>query len=77
MIVIAQTMDLAAIGPDDLVGDQCSGEGRLVISAVKKHSARGGLGVDIDESLVRLSQQNAVGAGVGDRVRSSLPAICS
>ena len=45
-----------------------SGDGRIVITAAKKYGARG-VGIDIDEALVRKATENAAAAGVGDRVR--------
>src|SRR6185436_5758422 len=46
--------------------DLGSGDGRMVITAAKKHGARG-FGVDLDRRLVQLSNRNAAKAGVADR----------
>jgi tRNA G37 N-methylase Trm5 len=62
-------MQLAKIGPGDYVIDLGSGDGRLVIAAVAKYKARGGMGVDIDPKLVKLANENAAKAGVADRVK--------
>src|SRR4029453_17259693 len=62
-------MQLAKVGPGDYVIDLGSGDGRLVIAAVSKYKARGGMGMDIDPKLVKLANENAAKAGVADRVK--------
>jgi ribosomal protein L11 methylase PrmA len=69
MSVVDAMLELAAVGPSDYVVDLGSGDGRLVIAAVGKFGARGGFGVDIDESLVDYANRKAAEEGVGDRVR--------
>ena len=59
---------LANVGPSDYVIDLGSGDGRLVIAAVAKFKARGGMGIEIDRSLVKLASDEAEKAGVADRV---------
>jgi SAM-dependent methyltransferase len=66
--VVAAMLELARTGPGDFVIDLGSGDGRIVIHAARAHGARG-LGVDIDPDLVALASENAVRAGVADRVR--------
>lgn len=61
-------LDLAAVGPNDVVYDLGSGDGRLVILAAQLRGARG-VGVEIQPSLVVQAQTNATEAEVGDRVR--------
>lgn len=67
--IVDEILRLGEAGPADFVVDLGSGDGRLVISAVARYGARGGLGVDIDPALVRLANDNAAKAGVADRVR--------
>jgi ubiquinone/menaquinone biosynthesis C-methylase UbiE len=62
-------LTLANIGANDYVIDLGSGDGRLVITAVAKYKARGGMGIEIDRSLVKLANDNAQKAGVADRVK--------
>jgi precorrin-6B methylase 2 len=66
--VVERMLALAGTGAGDFVIDLGSGDGRIVIAAAKKFGARG-LGVDIDEKLVRLSRENAQAAGVAERAR--------
>lgn len=66
--VVEKMLELAKVGPNDLVYDLGSGDGRIVIAAAKKHGARG-IGVDIDPERVREARENAKAAGVTDRVQ--------
>jgi cyclopropane fatty-acyl-phospholipid synthase-like methyltransferase len=65
--VVDAMLDLAQVTASDVVFDLGSGDGRIPIAAAKKYGARG-VGIEIDEQLVRLSQENAMKAGVADRV---------
>lgn len=67
--VVTEMLKLARVGPADFVVDLGSGDGRLVIAAVKEFGARGGFGVDIDEKLVAFANAKAAEAGVADRVQ--------
>jgi SAM-dependent methyltransferase len=66
-VVVDAMLELAAVGPRDYVVDLGSGDGRLVITASRRHGARG-FGVDIDSALVRAARQEAQRQGVADRV---------
>jgi cyclopropane fatty-acyl-phospholipid synthase-like methyltransferase len=57
-------VDLAEVKEGDLVYDLGSGDGRIVIEAAQR-GARG-IGIEIDPKLVRLAQENAARAGVGE-----------
>ena len=59
---------IAGVGPADFVVDLGSGDGRILITAAKKHGARG-FGVDLDPQRVKESIANAKDAGVSDRVQ--------
>jgi hypothetical protein len=65
-IVVQTMLRMAAVGPADSVVDLGSGDGRIVIAAVKDFGARA-LGIELDSDLVKLSRANALAAGVGDR----------
>jgi SAM-dependent methyltransferase len=65
--IVERMLRLAEVGPDDVLIDLGSGDGRIVIEAAKR-GARG-LGVDIDPSLVRLATENAKLAGVARLAR--------
>jgi hypothetical protein len=61
-------LEVAKVGPQDYVIDLGSGDGRIVITAARKHGARG-LGIEIDPQLVALANANARAAGLADRVQ--------
>ena len=67
-LVVDAMLKLADVGSDDFVVDLGSGDGRIVIAAVARFKARGGLGVDIEPSLVKFSNDTAAQAGIADRV---------
>lgn len=66
--VVDKMLEVAKVGPGDYVIDLGSGDGRMIITAAKKHGARG-FGVDLDKRLVALSNKNAAKAGVADRAK--------
>lgn len=66
--VVERMLALAGTRADDYVVDLGSGDGRIVIAAARRFGARG-LGIELDERLVRTSRDNARRAGVGERTR--------
>ena len=64
--VVDGMLKLAQVGPRDFVIDLGSGDGRIVIAAVKNFGARA-LGVELNPDLIKLSLANAQAAGVADR----------
>jgi SAM-dependent methyltransferase len=60
-------LDLARVGPRDVVYDLGSGDGRIVIATTRR-GARA-VGVDIDPKLVETGRANAVAAGLASRTR--------
>ncbi len=67
--IVDQMLRLADVGRDDVVYDLGCGDGRLVITAVKKFGAKRGVGVDIDPQRVKEGSENARAAGVAGRVK--------
>jgi SAM-dependent methyltransferase len=68
MSTVDEMLRLAEVGPDDVVYDLGSGDGRVVVAAAAKFGARG-VGVEIDAELVGMARAAAARAGVADRVR--------
>ena len=66
--VVTAMLQLAKVGKDDVVVDLGSGDGRLVIAAVKQFGAARGVGIEIDPVHVQEARANARRAGVSDRV---------
>src|SRR5215475_12748920 len=62
-------LKLANVGPGDIVYDLGSGDGRILIAAVKDFGAARGVGIDIDPAMVREGTDNAERAKVADRVQ--------
>jgi len=67
--VVDEMLKMANVGKNDVVYDLGCGDGRLVITAVKKFGAKRGVGVDIDPQRIKESNANAQAAGVTDRVK--------
>jgi predicted O-methyltransferase YrrM len=59
-------LEMARVGPGDYVVDLGTGDGRIVIAAVKRGAI--GLGIDLDPQRVREADVNATLAGVSSRV---------
>lgn len=66
--IVDEMLKLADIGPNDVVFDLGSGDGRLVIAAAARHGARG-VGVERHGDLVIFSRAQAEVQKVADRVR--------
>jgi hypothetical protein len=66
--VVARMLEVAKVGPDDLLYDLGSGDGRIVVTAAKKYGARG-VGYDLNPKRIEESNENARRAAVTDRVR--------
>ena len=67
-IVVDEMLKMAGVNAKDFVMDLGSGDGRMIITAARTFKASG-LGVDIDTTLVDLSNKQAKADGVGDRVK--------
>jgi cyclopropane fatty-acyl-phospholipid synthase-like methyltransferase len=65
--IVTEMLRGANVGPNDVVYDLGSGDGRIVIAAAREFGARG-VGVELDPKLVQDSRDAARNAGVGDRV---------
>jgi hypothetical protein len=65
--VVDAMLETARVGPRDYVIDLGAGDGRIIVTAAKKHGARG-FGVDIDPERIGEANENARLAGVTDRV---------
>jgi SAM-dependent methyltransferase len=66
--IVAEMLKVANVKKSDVLYDLGSGDGRIVITAAKRFGTRG-VGVDIDPVRVKEARENAVKAGVTDRVK--------
>jgi uncharacterized protein (TIGR03000 family) len=67
--VVEEMLKMAGVKDTDVVYDLGCGDGRIVVTAVKKFKAKRGLGIDIDPKRVKMSKENAEKAGVADKVQ--------
>ncbi len=65
--VVERMLQIARVAAGDYLIDLGSGDGRIVVTAAKKHGARG-FGVDLNPERIRDSNENARKAGVTDKV---------
>ena len=65
---VREMLTAANVTANDLVYDLGCGDGRFVITAVKKFKARRGVCVDIDPVRIKESQSNADTAGVRNKI---------
>ncbi len=66
--VVMEMLKMGNVGKDDVLYDLGCGDGRIVITAVKKFGCRG-VGVDIDPQRIKESRENAKKAGVTKKVK--------
>jgi SAM-dependent methyltransferase len=66
--IVDRMLRLARVGPADIVYDLGSGDGRVVIAAVRDFNAKAAIGIEIDPALVAKSREYARRAGIADRV---------
>jgi hypothetical protein len=67
MPIVRTMLEMADVGPQDVVYDLGSGDGRIPITAAKEFGARG-VGIEIDPALAARAEANARDAGVSDKV---------
>jgi uncharacterized protein (TIGR03000 family) len=66
--VVDKMLEMASVKEGDVVYDLGCGDGRIVVTAVKKFKAKKGYGVDLDPERVKDSEANAKKAGVETQV---------
>ncbi len=66
--LVHRMLEMAGVNEKDYVVDLGSGDGRIVIAAVRDFHARAGYGIDLDPQRVAEARENARQAGVSDRV---------
>jgi SAM-dependent methyltransferase len=66
--IVNEMLKVASVKKNDVLYDLGSGDGRIVITAAKRFGTRG-VGVDIDPIRVKEARENAVKAGVTDKVK--------
>jgi precorrin-6B methylase 2 len=66
--VVKKMLDMAKVGPSDLLYDLGSGDGRIVIMAAEKYGARA-VGVELDEGRFKESSARLVELGLANRAK--------
>jgi ribosomal protein L11 methylase PrmA len=66
--VVEAMLQVANVKSTDIVYDLGSGDGRIPITAAQKYGARG-IGIDINPERIKEANENAVKAGVTDKVK--------
>ena len=66
--VVERMLQVAKVGPGDVLYDLGSGDGRIAITAAKKYGIRA-IGIDIDPERIAEANENAKQAGVAKLVR--------
>jgi len=65
--LIHRLLEVARVGPDDLVFDLGAGDGKIAIAAARRHGARA-VGIEYNPKLAAYAQRQVELAGVADRV---------
>ena len=66
--VVKAALELAKVGPNDVVYDLGSGDGRVVVLAARLFGAKA-VGVEIDDALVIMSKMKIKEEGLEDKVK--------
>jgi precorrin-6B methylase 2 len=66
--VVKRMLELAKVTSTDVHYDLGSGDGRIVIAAVKDFKAKKGVGIDLDPQRIKEANENKTKAGLGDNV---------
>lgn len=67
--VVAKMLSMAKVGPNDVVYDLGSGDGRIVVAAVKDFGARRAVGYELDPVRLKEANENARAGNVTDKVQ--------
>lgn len=70
-VVVDKMLELAKVGPNDILFDLGCGDGRIVITAAKKFGTKG-VGIDLDPRRIAESNEGAREAGVENLVEFRL-----
>ncbi len=66
--LVHRLLEVAKVGPNDLVYDLGAGDGKIAIAAARRHGARA-VGIEYNPKLAAFAQREVERAGVADRAR--------
>lgn len=69
MYSVRRMLRLANVGPNDIVYDLGSGDGRIVITAVHEFDAKKGVGIELRKDLIRLAHAQIKKLNLARRVK--------
>ncbi len=67
--VARKMLELAKVGPDDVVYDLGCGDGRIPIMAIEEFNAKRAVGIEIRSDLVQIAMEEVKKRGLEDRVK--------
>jgi len=67
-IVVRKMLELAGVGPEDIVYDLGSGDGRILITAVKEFKAKKAVGIERREDLIEKAKKRIIEEGVNEHI---------
>ena len=66
--VVRKMLELAKVGPGDVVYDLGCGDGRILIAAVKEFGAKKAIGIERREDLIKEAKRKIEEEGLSDRI---------
>ncbi|MUM64096.1 methyltransferase domain-containing protein [Acidianus infernus] len=66
--VVRKMLEIAKVGPEDIVYDLGCGDGRIVITAAKEFNAKKAVGIDINDERIKEALENVKKNGVEGKV---------
>jgi uncharacterized protein (TIGR03000 family) len=66
--IVDKMSEMAKIGKDDVIYDPGCGDAVMLIRPIKKFGAKKGIGIDIDQKMVKIAEDKAKDEGVADKV---------
>lgn len=66
--VVRRMLELAKVGPEDIVYDLGCGDGRILLTAVKEFKAKKAVGIEKREDLVKEAKKNISREGLSERI---------
>ena len=67
--VVKRMLEVAAVGPSDIVCDLGCGDGRILIAAVEGFKAKEAIGYEMREDVYKKALEEVTGANLQERIR--------
>ena len=66
--VVRKMLEIARVGPEDIVYDLGCGDGRVLITAVKEFKAKRAVGIERREDLIKEAKKRVVAEGLSEKI---------